>query len=357
VTFVVCQELLGKNLVGFEQGCMLEGDDASGISAAVALAKEVDVAVVFVGLTAKSSPDNSGTPPTFATGDAYEDEGHDRTQITLQGQQERLIQEVLAANPRTVVVLIHGGALAIEQTKATVPAILDAHYPGQLGGDAIWRTLLNLEGAAPAGRLTTTAYKADFVDHQAMNDMALTNITYKHYTGSVNWPFGYGLSYSNFEVTWLSSSSRTAHTSTIRREHAAYFSSRARGDITWASPASYSAVVKNIGSRTSDYVLLAFVSNAQRRISDPQEPIRELFDFARVSLAPGASSTVHLSVPASVLSHVDSHGNEYLSAGEYTIEVGGTRLGDGESAVLTGKLSVLGSDELLFSLPASGAAR
>jgi hypothetical protein len=76
----------------------------------------------------------TGTPPVTATGSALETEGHDRVNITLQGVQQELIDRVLAANPRTVVVLIHGGALAIEEVKAKVPAILDAHYPGQLGG-------------------------------------------------------------------------------------------------------------------------------------------------------------------------------------------------------------------------------
>jgi hypothetical protein len=194
------QTLLGGKLVGYAQGCQLEGNDTSGIAAAVALAQKADVAVVVVGLTASNDPTNSGTPPVFAKGDAYESEGHDRTQITLQGQQAELVKQVFAANPKTVVVLIHGGALAIEElVEAGVPAVLDAHYGGQMGGDAIWHTLLNHNGAAPAGRLTTTAYKQDFVEYQNMTDMALTNITYQHFTGETNWPFGFGLSVSKLQ--------------------------------------------------------------------------------------------------------------------------------------------------------------
>jgi beta-glucosidase len=88
-------------------------------------------------------------------------------------------------------VLIHGGSLAIEWTKANVPAILDAHYPGQLGGTALFEVLLNVGNAAPAGRLTQTAYKADFVTRN-MTDMSLHNITYKHYAGATLWDFGFG---------------------------------------------------------------------------------------------------------------------------------------------------------------------
>ena len=120
------RDLLGSRLVGYAQGCGIDGNDTSGIAAAVALAKSADVAVVFVGLTPNNDPTNSGTPPVYSNGDAMEGEGHDRTEITLQGQQENLVKQVLAANPKTVVVLIHGGALAIPWTKQNVPAILDA---------------------------------------------------------------------------------------------------------------------------------------------------------------------------------------------------------------------------------------
>lgn len=175
---MAAQKLLGDRLVGGAQGCDLEGMSTDGIAAAVALAKQADVAVVFVGLTPQNDPTNAGYPPVVGKGDAFECEGHDRNQITLQGQQENLIKQVMQVNPQTVVVLIHGGALALEWTKANVPAILDAHYPGQLGGTAVFRTLLNHNGAAPAGRLTTTFYASDFVERN-MTRMDLKNITYK----------------------------------------------------------------------------------------------------------------------------------------------------------------------------------
>jgi hypothetical protein len=347
------QSLLGDKLIGYAQGCQLEGNDTSGIAAAVALAKKAEVAVIVVGLTASNDPTNSGTPPVFAKGDAFESEGHDRTEITLQGQQAELVKQVMAVNPKTVVVLIHGGALAIEElVDAQVPSILDAHYGGQMGGDALWNTLLNHNGAAPAGRLTTTAYKQDFVTYQNMTDMALTNITYKHFRGTPNWPFGFGLSYSKFEVRWENSSdvTTTATTSSLRKDHEKYFHARAHGDDAWTSSASYRAVVKNVGTIASDYVLLAFVSSPSRQLVDPHEPIRELFDFARVNLAPGASTTVHFSIPPSVLSHIDDDGDERLLAGEYKVELGDRQLGDAPEAVLTTSLLVQGEDQLLFSL-------
>ena len=96
-------------LVGSAQGCDLEGNataaSASRIAAAVALAKSADVPIVFVGLTPNNDPKNSGTPPVVGVASALESEGHDRTDIDLQGQQEPLIKALVAANPKTVVVL------------------------------------------------------------------------------------------------------------------------------------------------------------------------------------------------------------------------------------------------------------
>jgi beta-glucosidase len=337
-------------LAGSAQGCDLEGNSTAGFAAALALAKTPGVVpIVFVGLSPNNDPKNSGTPPVSADNSALESEGHDRTDINLQGQQEPLIKALYAANPRTVVVLIHGGALDITWAKNNVNAILDAHYPGQMGGDAILQTLLNYQGAAPAGRLTTTAYQQEFTA-RPMSDMSLRNITYKHYTGEVCYPFGFGLSYSQFNVQWTNATSinQKVGTDEMLASHSEYFVARARGDHTWTSPASYSATIKNVGKIASDYVLLGFVSSPARIAMDPAEPLRELFDFARVSLLPGASTTVHLSLPASVLSHVDSHGDERIIAGNYKIELGGERLGD--STALESTLTVTGPAQTLFSM-------
>ena len=89
-------DLLGSKLVGGAQGCGVEGDSTAGFAAAVALAKKADVAVVFVGLTPNNSPTNSGTPPVTGAASGFECEGHDRTDIDLQGQQPALLKAILA---------------------------------------------------------------------------------------------------------------------------------------------------------------------------------------------------------------------------------------------------------------------
>ncbi len=106
--------------------------DTSGFAAAIAAANQSDAAVVFVGINQDQ-----------------ESEGLDRVNITLPGAQDQLVRAVLAANPKTILVLINGGPLAIDTLKLTVPAIVEAWYPGELGGDAIADVLLG--DVSPAG--------------------------------------------------------------------------------------------------------------------------------------------------------------------------------------------------------------
>ena len=113
----------------------LTSTDTSGFAHATDAAKQSDAAVVFVGINQDQ-----------------ESEGRDRTVLTLPGAQEQLVQAVLTANPNTILVLINGGPIAIDQLKGAVPAIVEAWYPGQLGGDAVADVLLGTVSPAGMGR-------------------------------------------------------------------------------------------------------------------------------------------------------------------------------------------------------------
>jgi hypothetical protein len=138
--------------------------NTSGFAGAVALAREADVVLLFMGL----APDGG------ASGDAGESEGTDRPDdLSLPGNQSDLVRLVAAANPNAVLTIIHGSAsLSLEEEKAAVPALVDAHYPGQMGGDAVAGILYG--ELSPSGRLTTTMYPLDFVRQRNISDMGLT---------------------------------------------------------------------------------------------------------------------------------------------------------------------------------------
>merc|ERR1712232_1128107 len=118
---------------------------------------------------------------------------------------------VLHAQPNTVVVMIHGGPIA-SPSIAAAPAVLDAFYPGELGGDAILDVLLG--DYNPAGRLPYTTYYANFTKRDIrVTDLEIDGgVTYRWFDGPVQWPFASGLSYTNFSFKW-SESSLASHSS------------------------------------------------------------------------------------------------------------------------------------------------
>ena len=151
--------------------------DTSMIPAAVAAAKAADVAVLFLG-----------------SDQTTEAENYDRDSLGLVGVQEQLLKAVVEAQPNTVVVLIHGGPVALSDwAQQHVKAVVDAFYPGELGGDAIVDTLLGADGYNRFGRMPYTVYYSNFTDHRDIRQVDLQKdggVTYRWFSGPVQWEFG-----------------------------------------------------------------------------------------------------------------------------------------------------------------------
>ena len=148
--------------------------DSSGIPAAVDAASAASAAVVFVGLDPTSEAEN-----------------FDRNNLTLPGVQKELVQSVLAAQPNTVVVLVNGGPVSSEWIASNVPAVVEAFYPGELGGDAIVDVLVG--DYNPGGKMPYTVYPENFTDSRDIRDMDLSSndgVTVGWHTGDVIYPFG-----------------------------------------------------------------------------------------------------------------------------------------------------------------------
>ena len=299
-------EMLGAGKVKYAMGCQINGQDTSHIADAVSAAKASDVALVFIGIDG-----------------SIENEGHDRTTIDLPGAQLQLVQQVYAANKNTVVVLINGGPLAIEWIKDNVPAIVEAFYPGELGGDAIANILFGKVN--PSGRLPYTIYPADFVQ-RSFFDMSLRDnggCTYRYYTGKPLWTFGDGMSYTTFNYSWADG---TKHGHRFLAKHLG------KGEDT----VHYTVTVKNTGSMAGSDSVLGFLMGEL-----PDNPQKELFDFGRVTLDAGESATVHLAMPAEVLASVDKDGVQEIRSGKYEIKIGD----------LSSGFEVHGENHKLFNYP------
>jgi beta-glucosidase len=255
-------------------------DPQAELQKAVIAAKAAEVALVFVGTHA-----------------AVEQEGHDRKTLALPGNQEELVKAVVAANPRTVVVLMSAGPLSVPWAKEHVPAILQAWWPGGEGGNAIADVLFG--DASPGGRLPYTFYASDAqVPPQGEYDIS-KGFTYMYVKGEPLFAFGHGLGYTEFTYGNLRVSPKQVP---------------ADGTIT------VSVDVENAGKRAGDEVVQLYVRDEACRVV---RAARELRGFQRIRLAPGEKKTVTMEVPVRKLAFWDETTHAFVvEPGAFEVMVG-----------------------------------
>ena len=283
---------------GDEGGGLLLKWDAPAdaqLAEAVAAAKSADAVIAFVGL----SPQLEGEEmPIKIEGFS----GGDRTSIALPAAQRKLLEAVSATGKPVIVVSLSGSALALSWARDHAAAVLQAWYPGVAGGEAVARTLAGLNN--PAGRLPVTFY-ADTGDLPPFTDYSMKFRTYRYYTGTPLWGFGYGLSYSSFRYGALRLSSR---------------------ELTTNEPLHATVHITNTSKRAGDEVVEAYVKTPQTG-----GPIHALAAFERVHLAAGEGRDVALTLNPRSLSSVDEGGNRSLLAGSYQLIVAGAQPQDAPS--------------------------
>lgn len=229
---------------------------------AVDAAKKADVAILYIGTTLD-----------------IEAEGRDRTSLKLPGNQEELVKAVLAVNPRTIVVLMNAGPLTIPYIKESAPAIIEAWWPGEQGGNAIADVLFG--NVNPGGKMPLTVYaSAEQVPSQDEYDVT-KGFTYMYINGQPLFPFGHGLSYTTFSYSNLKLSAKQIS---------------ADGLLT------VTVDVKNTGKVAGDEVVQLYIHDVSPSL---KRPVKELRGFDRVSLQPGETKTVTLKLPGSKLAFYD----------------------------------------------------
>lgn len=179
---------LGADLLTFktDDGC----GNKNCYSSAVAAAKHSDAAVICVGLDAtvegEESPMENG----------YIDRG-DKLSLTLPQTQLDLIDKVMSVNDKVIIVLMSGSSIDVgKAAREKASAIISAWYPGAQGGNAVAELIFG--DYSPSGRLPVTFYDAGAVIPE-FTDYSMENRTYRFYRGEPAYPFGYGLSYAEFE--------------------------------------------------------------------------------------------------------------------------------------------------------------
>ncbi|MFF3865864.1 glycoside hydrolase family 3 C-terminal domain-containing protein [Micromonospora sp. NPDC001898] len=270
-----------------------------GAARAAELAAAADVAVVALG----NHPMVNGR------------ETEDRVDLALPAGQEALLRAVHAANPRTVLALTSSYPYAIGWADAHLPAVLWSAHGGQEHGAALASVLLG--DAEPGGRLTQTWY-ADAADLPDLLDYDIigSDATYLYHRGEPLYPFGHGLSYARFDYADL----RFSATS-----------------VTAGGEVEVSVEVTNSGTRVGEEVVQLYTRQRRSRV---KQPLRQLRDHARITLAPGERRVVRLRLRATELGWWDdSRGGHVLEDAPHSVLVGRS-VGD---IRLVGTLSVRGA--------------
>ncbi|WP_240353257.1 glycoside hydrolase family 3 protein [Cohnella algarum] len=253
-----------------------------GVREAVNAAREADAAVVFVG----NHPLVNGK------------ETIDRPDIALPESQDRLIRDVFAANPNTIVVIVGSYPFAVNWADEHVPAIMYTSHAGPELGTAIANVLFG--DYAPAGRLNMTWYRSvdqlpDFMDY----DIIKGERTYRYFKGDVLYPFGHGLTYSRFEYENLR---------------------LGRPSVGPGEEVEVAVTVRNAGDRASEEVAQLYGTARGSRV---KRPLRQLLGFARIALEAGESREVSFSVRADDLAFWDVTRDRWcVEAGEWELAVG-----------------------------------
>ena len=184
----------------------------------------------------------------------------DRTKIELPEIQQEAIRSMIKTGTPVVLVLMAGSSIALNGLEKELGAILMAWYPGQRGGDAIASVLFG--DYNPGGKLPVTFYSStsELPDFKDYNMRAGKGFTYRYYNGLALYPFGHGLSYSDFEYSKLKINKRS---------------------IDETETFKISFMVKNIGEFDGDEVVQVYIKDLE---SDIHMPIKQLREFKRVAI-------------------------------------------------------------------------
>jgi beta-glucosidase len=277
-------------LGGLKVGCFA-ALPADSLERAVSRAASCDAAVVVVGLN-----------------DEWESEGHDRESLALPGRQAELVERVAAANPRTIVVVNAGAPIDLAWLER-VPASLQLWYGGQEAANALADVLFG--DVNPSGRLPQTVPRRledtpAFLDWPGENGRSVYGeglfVGYRWYDArriEPRLPFGHGLSYTRFDYTNL----RTSHER-----------------IRAGESLELSIDVSNRGARAGQEVVQLYLRDVASRLARPPQELRA---FAKVSLAPGETRSVRLTLGPRAFAFWDPAAGDWVAEpGEFELAIG-----------------------------------
>lgn len=277
-----------KTKVGYAKGCDTLGDSTAGFAEAVTLARASDIAIIFVGETSET------------VGEAAS-----KSSLDLSGRQMDLVKAVHAAGKPTVVVLMNGRPLTVGWIVDNSPAILEAWMGGTEAGNAIADVLFG--DVNPGGKLPVTFPRAVgqvpiYYNHMNTGRPPDANNRYTSKYLDVPWtpqfPFGFGLSYTQFKITNLQLSTQRL---------------RPDGKLT------VTVEVENVGRRAGDEVVQLYIRDVAASMT---RPVKELKGFQRITLRPGEKRRVEFILGPESLGFYNREMRFVVEPGEFKVMVG-----------------------------------
>jgi len=271
----------------YTSGAMLKHPREIKDSWAPAMAQSADFAIVCAGLS------------SFLEGEEGESllspQNGDRESISLPASQVDYIKELAIHGVKIVLVVTGGSPIALGEVEDMVDAILFVWYPGMEGGKAVADVLFG--DVAPAGKLPLTFPKS--LDQlPAFDDYSMAGRTYRYMTEEPLYPFGFGLSYSNFEYTDL----------------------KMDKTVLAGDSLNVSFTVRNSGNQTAAEVAQFYLSDLH---ASAIVPIHHLVGFERLALKTGESRTLKFTLTPEMMSYYNDDGKLTLEPGEFRLEIGG----------------------------------
>lgn len=298
-----------KVTINYARGCDISSLDNSGFEEAINAAEKSDVVILVIGGTSNlingiawDELPEKGVFPTSG-------EEFDRAQLTPPGIQPELIQAIYKTGKPIVMVMVHGRAYSIKWEKEHIPAILDAWYPGEQGGNAIADILFGK--VSPSGKLTVSVpqsaghvpvfYNYKPTGRGVANTPGSPRKPGKNYVFSSTeplFPFGFGLSYTQFEYSDLVIDQK---------------------ELMETDSIKLSVRVKNIGDIIGKEVIQVYINDV---VSSVTTPVMVLKEFKKEEIAPGETITLTFSIPCYELGIWDQDMNYVIEPGKFEIMIG-----------------------------------
>ncbi|MGN1203126.1 MAG: glycoside hydrolase family 3 C-terminal domain-containing protein, partial [Eubacterium sp.] len=208
----------------------------------------------------------------------------DRQSLSLPEVQQELLEKLFSLNKKTIVLNFSGGCIDLRKCKNQADAVLQCWYPGALGGKAIANILFGK--CSPSGKLPITFYNCtnDLPDFE---DYSMANRTYRYYSGVVQYPFGFGLTYTDFNLTSYNLDKK-----------------------------ELKCVVKNTGNMGCYETLQLYMTCPQ---TDYPNPIRSLIKIKRVYLKSGEEREIAFDLQDSDFYSVNESGDTVYLSGSYAL--------------------------------------